>query len=181
VGFSGVIFGLLVVNSSSDQTNSSRSIFGFFRVPTKFYPWALLILFQIIMPGVSFLGHLAGMLAGYLYVFGYLNKLMLPASILNGIESSRLMGWLVIRDGYISNPHLGSSPTSRRSSSGFSLGGILPTFRTQASNQTMGQVVNGQMSPQSTNTSPVQTSTATVNNSSDLKFPGTGQTLGNSS
>lgn len=42
-----------------------RSIFGLFTVPPRVYPWALLLVFQLLMPGVSFLGHLSGILAGY--------------------------------------------------------------------------------------------------------------------
>ena len=32
------------------------------QVPAKYYPWALLIVWQLLMPGVSFLGHLSGVL-----------------------------------------------------------------------------------------------------------------------
>jgi hypothetical protein len=41
-----------------------RSLFGFCNVPAAVYPWALLILLQIMMPGISFLGHLSGILCG---------------------------------------------------------------------------------------------------------------------
>jgi len=34
----------------------------FFNVPAAVYPWALLVLWQLIMPGASFLGHLCGVL-----------------------------------------------------------------------------------------------------------------------
>ena len=30
------------------------------QVPAKLYPWALLVLWQMLMPGASFLGHLCG-------------------------------------------------------------------------------------------------------------------------
>ena len=57
IGFSGVIFGLIVVDNST-SSSKDRSIFGLFKVPSPAYPWALLVLFQIMMPNVSFLGHL---------------------------------------------------------------------------------------------------------------------------
>ena len=41
-----------------------RSIFGLFNVPAKFYPWALLGFWQLLMPGASFLGHLCGVAVG---------------------------------------------------------------------------------------------------------------------
>ncbi len=38
------------------------SIFGFFTVPAKAYPYALLVFWQLLVPQASFLGHLAGVL-----------------------------------------------------------------------------------------------------------------------
>ena len=37
-------------------------------VPARFAAWAELILIQMFVPGVSFLGHLGGILAGLLYL-----------------------------------------------------------------------------------------------------------------
>jgi hypothetical protein len=34
----------------------------FFNVPAALYPWALLVFWQLVMPGASFLGHLCGVL-----------------------------------------------------------------------------------------------------------------------
>jgi hypothetical protein len=45
------------------------SLMGGFSVPAKFYPWIVLLISQFIMPGVSFIGHFSGMMAGYFYVF----------------------------------------------------------------------------------------------------------------
>ena len=38
----------------------------------RYYPWALLLFWQLLMPGVSFLGHLGGVLTGQAYVWGWL-------------------------------------------------------------------------------------------------------------
>ena len=38
----------------------------------RYYPWALLLFWQLLMPGVSFLGHLGGVLAGQAYAWGWL-------------------------------------------------------------------------------------------------------------
>ena len=65
VGFSGVLFALVVLETKLEP-QQNRSIFGFFTVPSNVYPWALLVLLQIMLPGISFLGHLSGILVGFL-------------------------------------------------------------------------------------------------------------------
>lgn len=40
------------------------SIWGVVSVPTAWYPWVLLVIFQLIMPSASFLGHMSGILSG---------------------------------------------------------------------------------------------------------------------
>lgn len=65
VGFSGVLFALKVVlNSRSDNYTSLHGLI----VPAKHAAWFELILIQMFVPGVSFLGHLGGILAGILYL-----------------------------------------------------------------------------------------------------------------
>ncbi|KAJ4968841.1 hypothetical protein NE237_015542 [Protea cynaroides] len=65
VGFSGVLFGMKVVlNSRSDNYTYVHGLI----VPSRYAAWAELILIQMFVPGVSFLGHLGGILAGILYL-----------------------------------------------------------------------------------------------------------------
>ena len=45
------------------------------------YPWALLVFWQLLMPAVSFWGHLGGILAGEAYVRGWL-KVLVPSQSL---------------------------------------------------------------------------------------------------
>ena len=69
IGFSGVVFGLIVINNSVSHA-TSRSIFGLFSVPARVYPWALMVLWQLLLPSVSFLGHLTGiMVSAYCTAF----------------------------------------------------------------------------------------------------------------
>ncbi|EYU42729.1 hypothetical protein ABFS82_13G000900 [Erythranthe guttata] len=65
VGFSGVLFAMKVVlySRSDDYTH----LYGLV-VPTRYAAWAELVLVQMFVPGVSFLGHLGGILAGLLYL-----------------------------------------------------------------------------------------------------------------
>ena len=62
IGFSGVIFGLKVL----DYTHSPEKImfFGVFPVHQDYAFWAELILIQVFAPQASFSGHLCGILAG---------------------------------------------------------------------------------------------------------------------
>jgi rhomboid domain-containing protein 1 len=58
IGFSGVIFGLLVVYFAVMYKNPGLSWFGL----------AISILPQLFVPGISFEGHLAGIFAGIIYL-----------------------------------------------------------------------------------------------------------------
>lgn len=74
-GYSGVIFAL-AVDETASSPHPYRSIFGLFSVPTKLYPWVLLIALQFLLPNVSFVGHLSGILVGGLHVAGCLRFLL---------------------------------------------------------------------------------------------------------
>lgn len=41
-----------------------------FSVPSKWYPWLLLGMMQILMPNISFLGHICGLICGIFYAYG---------------------------------------------------------------------------------------------------------------
>jgi membrane associated rhomboid family serine protease len=88
VGFSGVLFGLVVLETKLGDATQPRSLFGVCNVPAAAYPWALLILLQILMPGISFIGHLTGLLCGILYVFGFLPWCSLKLAWIQAIEAS---------------------------------------------------------------------------------------------
>uniref|UniRef100_A0A7N0VIM4 RanBP2-type domain-containing protein n=1 Tax=Kalanchoe fedtschenkoi TaxID=63787 RepID=A0A7N0VIM4_KALFE len=65
VGFSGVLFSMKVVlNSQSDNYTYVHGMM----LPAKYAAWAELILIQMLVPNVSFLGYLGGILAGLLYL-----------------------------------------------------------------------------------------------------------------
>ena len=87
IGFSGVVFGVIVVDTHL-QMVPRRSVFGFFQVPSQYYPVSLLLFLQVIIPSVSFLGHLAGLLAGSAYVSGYLNPLLLRQTTVAAFEGN---------------------------------------------------------------------------------------------
>lgn len=53
------------------------------------YPWALLVFWQLLMPGVSFWGHLGGLMAGEAYVRGWLKALVPSESALQASAAGR--------------------------------------------------------------------------------------------
>ncbi|WCJ39664.1 RHOMBOID-like protein 14 [Euphorbia peplus] len=65
VGFSGVLFAMKVVLNS--QSHHYTFLHGLI-LPARHAAWAELLLIQMFVPRVSFLGHLAGILAGLLYL-----------------------------------------------------------------------------------------------------------------
>jgi rhomboid domain-containing protein 1 len=56
-----VIFGLIVIDNKRSD-GAQRSVLGIFSVPAALYPYALLLFWQLLLPGVSLLGHLSGVL-----------------------------------------------------------------------------------------------------------------------
>ena len=58
----------------------TRSVLGLFVLPARYYPWVLLVVWQLLMPGVSFLGHLGGVAAGQVYVWGLLRWALPPVA-----------------------------------------------------------------------------------------------------
>ncbi|CAL5199104.1 unnamed protein product [Lathyrus oleraceus] len=65
VGFSGVLFAMKVVLNS--QSDNYTNVYGVL-VPSRYAAWAELFLIQMSVPGVSFIGHLSGILAGLVYL-----------------------------------------------------------------------------------------------------------------
>lgn len=91
VGFSGVLFQLSVLEANLNP-HSERSVFGMFRVSSSSYPWAMLLVMQFILPHVSFLGHLSGILVGTLQLFGVFDFMFPSDACLRAIEE-----WACIR------------------------------------------------------------------------------------
>ena len=81
VGFSGVIFALKVV--TTHLTPSGASYVMGIPIPSRLAVWAELGLISLLFPGVSFVGHLAGILVGLAFVSGPLKKIMdIPVSLI---------------------------------------------------------------------------------------------------
>lgn len=74
IGLSGILFAVLVVNIESSGA-SSVSFFGLFSIPSRWYPWILALILQLLSPRLSFFGHISGIVVGYALVLGYFTRL----------------------------------------------------------------------------------------------------------
>lgn len=88
IGISGVLFGLKVILTSQHQDNANTNFMGIMNIPSKWSYWVELVVIQLIYPNASLLGHFCGILAGLLYVYGYLEFIINPiVYILDGFVS----------------------------------------------------------------------------------------------
>ena len=103
VGFSGVIFHLSVLECNLTP-HRSRSVFGFLTVPAYLYPWALLLVLQLVMPNLSFMGHLAGILTGTLQFYGVLDVFLVSDTYTQKMESWAGLRLLTAQPSFIATP-----------------------------------------------------------------------------
>lgn len=113
LGFSGIMFHLLVLESNMTP-NAQRSVFGFANVPSQAYPVVMLVVMQFIMPNISFVGHLCGILVGMLHLYGVLDLVLLKESFLQEMEQWRILRSLTTKDNFVPTPTNNSSSDSLR-------------------------------------------------------------------
>lgn len=114
-GFSGVLFQLSVLEAYQAM-DTTRDVYGLFTVPTKAYPWALLVVLQIMIPHISFLGHLSGILVGTLQLHGLFNFIFPSHEFMGKMESCSCMRNIVRMQGFVPLPSINEYP--RRSEGG---------------------------------------------------------------
>ncbi|KAL8204864.1 hypothetical protein R6Q57_010487 [Mikania cordata] len=161
IGFSGVLFSMIVIETSLSGVQS-RSVFGLFNIPAKLYPWMLLVLFQLLMTNISLLGHLCGILSGFAYTYGLFNFIIPGSSFFSGIESTSWLSTCVRRPKYIMCTGGDSS-------------GYIPTYSMR--NTTSSESLSGNMWTNLSSWMPsreVSPQSTEENN----RFPGRGRTLG---
>jgi membrane associated rhomboid family serine protease len=104
VGYSGVLFCYALIEAYH-TTETTRSIFGMFNVPSRMYPFILLIILQVVIPNISFLGHASGIIVGLLVVYGSLNFLLPSTDFLLHLETLSIFGPLTKASGYVRAGH----------------------------------------------------------------------------
>lgn len=90
VGFSGVLFALVVLEIRQSN-QATRTLFGAVLVPARAYPWLLLVALQVMIPRVSFLGHLSGIAVGTVQASGGLACLLPSPASVRAIEQWPLL------------------------------------------------------------------------------------------
>ncbi|KAJ6743126.1 RHOMBOID-LIKE PROTEIN 15 [Salix viminalis] len=160
IGFSGILFSMIVIETSLSGVQS-RSVFGLFNVPAKWYAFILLVVFQLLMTNVSLLGHLCGILSGFAYIYGLFNFLMPGASLFSAIEASSWLSSCVRRPKFILCT--GGSPTS-----------YIPTYSGQ--NTTSSGLLTGNIWRNLSSWMPQRETSAQAEQ--DYRFPGRGRSLG---
>ncbi|XVF07456.1 hypothetical protein REPUB_Repub06bG0140300 [Reevesia pubescens] len=160
IGFSGILFSMIVIETSLSGVQS-RSVFGLFNVPAKWYAFILLVVFQLLMANVSLLGHLCGILSGFAYTYGLFNFLIPGPSFYSSIESSSLLASCVRRPKFILCS--GGNPSA-----------YIPTFSGQHSPSS--GLFSGNIWRNLSSWMP-QRETATQSTQDDPRFPGRGRTL----
>lgn len=160
IGFSGVLFSMIVIETSLSGVQS-RSVFGLFNVPAKWYAFFLLIVFQLLMQNVSLLGHLCGILSGFAYTYGLFNFLIPGTSFYSSIESSSWLSSCVRRPKFI--VCTGGNPS-----------GYIPTHTSQ--NSTTSGLLNGNIWRNISSLMPQRE--VSTQSTEDSRFPGRGRSLG---
>ncbi|PIA54161.1 hypothetical protein AQUCO_00900608v1 [Aquilegia coerulea] len=158
IGFSGVLFSMIVMETSLSGVQS-RSVFGLFNVPAKWYAWILLVVFQLLMKNVSLLGHLCGILSGFAYTYGLFNYILPGSSFYSTIESSSLLSTCVRRPKLIL-------------CTGGNLSGYIPTHTSPNTSPSL----SGNLWRNLSSWIPGR-ETTTVQSAQDSRFPGRGRTL----
>lgn len=76
IGFSGILFGLLSIESiRGGISNATKvSLYGIVNVPKWTVPWCLVALMYILIPTSSLLGHISGIVAGYIFRITCFNR-----------------------------------------------------------------------------------------------------------
>ena len=72
------------------------------------YPWALLVVLQFVMPHISFLGHLSGILLGTLQLHGAMDIFLPTDAYLQHLESLSTLETITSKPGFIRMPEMGS-------------------------------------------------------------------------
>ncbi|OVA00862.1 Ubiquitin-associated domain/translation elongation factor EF-Ts [Macleaya cordata] len=162
IGFSGIVFSMIVIETSLSGVQSRRLVLcNFFDLCIFRYAWILLVVFQLLMTNVSLLGHLCGILSGFAYTYGLFNYLLPGSSFYSSIEGSSFLSSCVRRPKFILCT--GGNPSN-----------YIPTH--SSPNATSSGLISGNIWRNLSSWMP-QRETTSPQSAQDGRFPGRGRTL----
>ncbi|CAN0023796.1 unnamed protein product [Sphacelaria rigidula] len=83
------------------------------------YPWALLVVLSVLIPGISFMGHFSGIVVGMLHVRGYTKPLLPSPAYLMEMETfATIRDSVALRPNFVPCPASAAVPAPTDSSSG---------------------------------------------------------------
>ncbi|ERN20329.1 hypothetical protein AMTRI_Chr06g177960 [Amborella trichopoda] len=88
VGYSCVVFGWMTILAVK-QPSSKLELFGVLSLPISFAPFESLIFTSIIVPQASFLGHLSGIIVGYMIAWGLIHGM-------SNYWAVSMLGWIAL-------------------------------------------------------------------------------------
>ncbi|ODQ56424.1 hypothetical protein SAICODRAFT_4604 [Saitoella complicata NRRL Y-17804] len=110
-GSSGWVFTLLAIEAVQNAAIRPQITGYGFSIPTQSTPFLILIVTWIIIPSSSFLGHVGGLLVGYLFAYGLLGWSIPKAWILKWIETKgEKFGILQRLPNYVKSDEATASP-----------------------------------------------------------------------
>jgi len=135
LGFSGVLFHMCVLEVNASSSTNTRSVFGLMNVPSYLYPIALLIILQLFMPQISFVGHLSGIITGTLELYGVYHDVCLPSNdYLQSLEQQSqqfvFIKWIIKHPNFVKTPTM-NADYATHSNDGILLGSSSSTRHPQ--------------------------------------------------
>ena len=102
IGYSGTLFAYATLETFLPNQALTRNLFGMIEIPSKMYPWILLLVLQLLVPNVSFFGHLTGILCGVMHAKGLFYCLLPPIEwILSSEGNGGMLRWVSDVPGYV--------------------------------------------------------------------------------
>jgi len=148
-GYSGVLFGWMALQSLRAPTAMVKFM-GIITMPSLLAPWVSLVLTQMLVPQASFLGHLAGIIAGYAvavhaldWLTGYwfwTGLLYVSAILLLSLKANAntpwLNNWVTVSPAFVQHTGLGvgidglpTAAAATRASTRYMSNGVLRVVR----------------------------------------------------
>eukprot|EP00871_Galdieria_phlegrea_P004460 jgi/Galph1/5014/GphlegSOOS_G3672.1 len=123
IGLSGLVFSLFVIDCLQISVRTIQ-IFDRFTIKSLWLPWIVLLVIQVLIPNASFIGHLCGIVAGYIYVLDGFHWLFPSCHTLHAMEER--FRWISHLPGFVFHRDICCSASQTRSSSLFAYRTLCP-------------------------------------------------------